>query len=499
MAKPSESTLRHDVETLVEERSATAGDVEVAVEWRDAAPADRPDGMVWQPAGDGETATLAFDLWSAQRDALDSSTRDGRDITAFLAGYGSGKSVFGARWLIKQALDNPGSRFLCMGQSFSEARDTTFTKFFSQLPGDRTTLRTSGYNGPEKSPIVADYNRQERRLTLVNDAVIVLGSADKYSRFAGAEFGGVWLDEPSHYGEELHDITGMMTTRLRGVDGPKTQVWTLTGEGYNAAWEILEQRQGPDGEPIGLDIEVIRGSVLDNPYLTDGDKERFKRKYAGTAREDQALHGGFAAATGLVYSAFSRETHVFDHEELVDRIEDGWRVYGYDAGWNDPRVVIEFGRTPYGQLVALDEFYKRGTHVEDAIRWLEDRPDGVIHSEHAPSDIERFENAGHKVEKANKEIDAGIDEVRNRLDCGDGDDEEKPGLLVSDRCTDLIREFLSYKEAHVGKSAAVDHGLDVTRYVCMGQVSTKPKGGLVAFDWGADSITTRRRDRRSLW
>ena len=63
--------------------------------------------------------------------------------------------------------------------------------------------------------------------------MIVLGSADKYNRYAGAEFGAVWMDEPSHYGDDLHELTGMITTRLRGVEGPKTQVWTLTGEGSN--------------------------------------------------------------------------------------------------------------------------------------------------------------------------------------------------------------------------------------------------------------------------
>jgi len=493
--KPSERNLRHELNDLVDDDDSGSDEIPISVEWRDAAPEDRPDGMTWEPpTGDDDAATLAFDLWKAQRETLDSATRGDRDITALLGGYGSGKSVFGARWLLATALENPGSKFLCMGQSFSEARDTTFPKLFGQLPGDRTTLLTSGYNGPENSPVVADYNRQERRLTLVNDAVVVLGSADKYSRFAGAEFGGVWLDEPSHYGTELHDIAGMMTTRMRGVEGPKTQVWTLTGEGYNQAWEILEQRLGPDGEPIGLDIDVIRASVLNNPYLPDGDKERFKRKYAGTAREDQALHGGFAAATGLVYDAFSRDRHVIKHDDAVDRAEERWRIYGYDAGWNDPRVLIEFGRTGYGQLVALSEFYRQESHVDDAIRWLESRPDGQIHSEHAPSDIDRFENAGFTVEKADKEIDAGIDEVRNRLDPSDDD---RPGLLVSENCENLIREFLGYKEEHVGKSAAEDHCLDVTRYVCMGEANTGGEPGATSLELG--TIDTLSERRRSGW
>jgi hypothetical protein len=251
--KRSPRELEHQVRELKAAVGESDDAADVVLEWRDAAPADRPNGMAWEPPTDSESGRLAYDLWSAQRECLKAVDDGDTDIVAFLAGYGSGKSVFGARWLLAQALEHPGSRFLAMGVDFQKARDTTYPKLFGQLPGERTTLTTSGYNGPENSPLVADYNRQEHRLTLANDSVITLGSADKYSRYASAEFGAVWMDEPSHYGEELHDLTGMITTRLRGVDGPKTQLWTLTGEGYNTAWEILEQRQDADGGPVGLD------------------------------------------------------------------------------------------------------------------------------------------------------------------------------------------------------------------------------------------------------
>lgn len=545
--KRSPRELEHEVDKLKRgDSDLPAGDdaPAVTVGWREADPEERPDGMAFDPGSDDgeEPATLTYDLWAAQRDTGDVLGRDDPpDVVAFLAGYGAGKSLFGARWLLAQAIEHPGSRFLAMGVDFQKARDTTYPKLFAALPGDRTTLTASSYNGPEESPLVADYNRQDHRLTLTNDSVITLGSADKYSRYAGAEFGAAWLDEPSHYGEELHDLTGMVTTRLRGVDGPKTQLWTLTGEGYNAAWEILEQRQDADGEPIGLDIEVVRASVLENPYLAAGDKERFKRKYEGTPREEQALYGGFVAATGLVYSSFSRETHVISHGEARSRVDDGdeWRVYGYDAGWKDPRVVLEVGKTPYDQLVLLDEYVERGTHVEDAIEWLEanGKPRGTIFCEHEPADIETFEQAEWPARKAEKSLDAGISEVRRRLgsdgnapvdevsdgggafivtrggpggvgenrsggsvrrgtptevsrqrvadggsdgEQSDASDDRDPrvGLLVSDRCQQTIREFLGYKEEYVGKSQAIDHCLDSLRYLCMGVASS---------DYGAGS------------
>lgn len=297
MSGPTENQLRNAVEDM---KQSTAPAEPIAVEWRDAAPAERPEGLAWDP----ENSRLTSDLWSAQQDTLAALQAGEHDLVAFLAGCGSGKSMFGARWLITQACQRPGSRFLAMEISYQKARASTYPKLFANLPGERTELVTTAYNGPETSPIVADYNRAEHRLTLENNAEIVLGSADSWNRYAGAEFGAIWTDEPSHYGEVLHDLMGMMTTRLRGVDGAKTMCWTLTGEAYNAAWEILEQRQDAEGDPIGLDIHVETASVLDNPYLSDGKKARFKRKYEGTEKEQQALRGGVGAG---VFNLLARE------------------------------------------------------------------------------------------------------------------------------------------------------------------------------------------------
>jgi hypothetical protein len=145
--------------------------------------------------------------------------------------------------------------------------------------------------------------------------------------------------------------------------------------------------------------------------------------------------------------------------------------------------------------VVLDEFYKSDTHVEDAVGWLRDhaKPAGPIFAEHEPSDIEKFKTAGYAAEKADKSLDAGIAEVRWRLE-SDGNapvdtdprnHQEKGfitsrdgggpvgrvGLLISENCPRLIREFQGYKEDHVGKSQAVDHGLDSLRYLCLGVAS----------------------------
>ena len=180
-----------------------------------------------------------------------------------------------------------------------------------------------------------------------------------------------------------------------------------------------------------------------------------------------------------MYPDFSRDRHVRPHADLVERVDDR-RVYGYDHGWDDPRVVLEVGFTEYDQLAVLDEFYKSGVEYDRAIKWLQtnDKPQGTVYSEHEPEHQRAFRRAGYRVDPANKDLDEGIPAVRDRLDWRD-DPQGRPGLLLSDRCVETIRELMDYQEEEVGTSAAVDHSCDSLRYLVMGvDGETKTAGGV---------------------
>ncbi len=373
MTKPSRREIERQVEALSDDDTGGPEKEDVTVLWGAADAENRPAGMTWVP----DTGTLTYDLWTAQREALNVLGEE-TDITAMLAGYGSGKTIFGARWLIKNALEYDGSRFLGMGIDFTKARDTTFRVLFEQLPGERTGIVTSSYNGPETSPVVADYNRQNHRLTLTNDTVIKLGSADRWNRYAGDEYGGVWMDEPSHYGEDLHDLLEMTGSRLRGVSGPKTQLWTLTGNGRGAAFDVLERNQDSNGEPLGLTTEIVRASTLDNPYLDTSDKERFKRQYGNTQREKQALYGGFAAGTGTLLSRDQLQfTHIDDLPDTEFRFHIGVDLSYVaskrraEATDSDYTTAVIVGVSPSkNQAFMLDVARTRGLTLRQSIQWL---------------------------------------------------------------------------------------------------------------------------------
>lgn len=462
-----------------------------------------PAGMEW----DG--SRLSYQFWSAQQEALDEFMGGEHDITAFLGGYGSGKTTTGARLLNTLATTYPGSKHAAIAIDFKKGSQTTFEELFRNLPGERTHILTSTYNGPEHSPIVEDYNRNDHRLTFVNDSVIRLGTADNPDDVIGDEYMSIWLDEPSKYhpNTKLYDMAlETIPTRLRAHDPQLGQFWSLTGNGYNAAYEILRERRNQDGDEINHDIHITYASVLDNPFLDEEVRGRFRRQYEGTAKEEQALYGGFATAEGLVYEV-ERGRQIVEADEFGDRLpplESDYALLGYDAGWQDPRVVLDLRRTiGDNTLVVWDEYYQSQQHVDDAIAWLDapeledtqssvdpyadSRPDGVIVTEHDPADRDDFENAGWSTVNAEKDIEKGISEVSDRFNPVDPETGERqpPRLYVTERCENTVKELFTYKRDQVGGTDAKDHAMDALRYAVMG-VARGDDAGM-----GLASVSTR--------
>ncbi|WP_254535223.1 hypothetical protein [Halomarina litorea] len=410
--------------------------------------------------------TLDWDFWDPQLEVLSAIDSGDFDVVCYRGGYGSGKTILGARWVHEVGMTVPKSDNLVIAPDSAKGGPTTYKVFFEELPGEDTVPDEGG--DPENSPIVADYNRNDRRLTYVTGAVARLGSADVWNRYAGGEFNAIWCDEVAHYEHtDIYQLNEMLLSRQRTEAGPNVTLWTSTGNGYNDFHKFTEKRQLPDGSPLPTRLYVVVADSRDNPFLPERDK--LTRQFAGTEREEEALAGGFAAAEGLVYPRFSRERHVITEAEADELVHGNWRIFGYDHGWDDPRVVLEIGQTAHDQLVAIDCFYQSETQVEEAVRWLveNDKPSGTVYAEHEPSHYQKFRSAGYRVEAAEKDLDEGIPAVRSLLEL---DSEDRPGLLVSERCGELINEFHSYKEDHVGKAKATDHGLDSARYAVMGHV-----------------------------
>lgn len=409
--------------------------------------------------------------WDAQLRTFDALESGDYDVVVFRTGYGGGKTVLGSDWILTEAVQTPDGHYLVLAPDRQKGGPATYKGFFERLPGENTVPNDSD-GDPGNSPIVAGYHGTKHRLTLINGAVVQLGGADVWSRFAGSEFNAIWMDEVAHYGTtDLYDLHEMLVTRQRTEAGPNVTLWTSTGNGFNQFYDITERQVDEDDEALRWSdrLKIVVGSSLNNPFLNE--KEKMRAQFEGSEREAQALHGGFSAATGLVYADFSRNLHVTPTDGLADRLVEDWAIYGYDAGWDDPRVLLDIRKTHTDQFVVWDSFYESESRLAEVVdpdgildgreAWIKGRPKGIVYAEHEPAHIRQFKAAGWPAVKAEKSLDGGIDHVRDRLAV---DEDGRPGVLIADRCSGLIQEFASYKEDQVGKSTATDHALDSLRY-----------------------------------
>ena len=407
-----------------------------------------------------------WQYWKKQKQAMEHAASGNYDITVFLGGYRSGKSVSGARFIVKNALKHPDSKWLAMAVNYNIGKQTTYNVLFDMaIPGDNVNPFEGG--DPENSPVVQHWTKLDKTLTLNNGATIVLAGADQSERYEGGSFNGAWVDEPGNYKKKLDGVASTLLERMDRGD-PGAMLWTTTGK-TGPLQEIVEQRKWPkSGDEFNNSIKVVKASTEDNPFLSDDALARLKRRYEGGTNEGMALHGDFGDVEGRVYPNFQRETHVRPRKELEEMVDESKkRYYGYDAGWDDERVVLEAAIGHDGTVLILDEFYESEKFVEDAIEWLKEKPKGRIFSEHEPSHIKKFNTqTQHRAEKAEKSIEAGIDTMRNRI--------QKDGILVAEECENSVEDFVTYQKEDVGGTNVQDHAMDSARYLVMG-IDNKPE------------------------
>lgn len=436
------------------------------------------------------------DYQAHTRDELESGDHD---LVVLRTGYGGGKSRCGAQWIHRGAIvDTEGKgESVVMAQDYEKGKSTTYAVFFKSLPGDNTNPFKDG--DAENSPIVKRYNKNDKRIVYQTGHTVWLGGADKWSRFAGGEFSRIWCDEVAHYPPRtnLYDLYRMLITRQRTEVGPNSTLWTSTGNGYNQFYDITERQVDEDDEPLhwANRMHVVRASTEHNTLLPPDGLEKIVAQYKGTALENQGLHGGFAAAQGLVYDNFGRRTHVKPRSQLLERVGQA-RLYGYDYGHSDPRVLLEAGMTGANQYAILDVYYEEQKPVEHLVGRFDDgrlirdgwiqthqKEPGVVYCDHDPEHITKFNEAGFNAVKAPKSLDDGIDEVRSVVEVDESLGE--PGLLVAEECIELIHEMQSYKEEDVGTSRATDHAVDSLRYLIMGDRYGDSLRDLDDLGWGS--------------
>ena len=157
---------------------------------------------------------------------------------AFIGGVGSGKTRAGCVEVLNMP---PKTTGMVLAPTYPMLRDATFRTFLS-------LVRDAG--------ILAEFNKAEMTVHLIDGKTILFRSADNPDRLRGPNLGWFWLDEAAMMSA---DVWLIMLGRLRGHPG---RAWvTTTPRGSN--WLAKLVTSGPD-------YEMIRSSSRENPFLPPG-------------------------------------------------------------------------------------------------------------------------------------------------------------------------------------------------------------------------------------
>lgn len=386
------------------------------------------------------SAGLATKVYRTQADFI----LDTHRYTAFVGGRNSGKTYAGSLKAILCAKD--GGLGCIAAPSFPMLEHGAKYQFLQRL--DESGER---YTKTRDSVLIPRWNAEILFVTLESE-----------SRVRGPNFGWGWGDEIDYVADR--NIWKAFKGAIRDGDNPQL-FGTTTPKGRRLVWD--EWVVGKTAHHA-----LYKATTYDNRFINAEDYVA-GLGYTGTFH-DQEINADFVTFEGLVYPAFSRESHI----QTIDCT--GWStVLGMDVGTRNPTALLTIRHA--GDRIHLErEHYQRGMSSDDMVdiavaRYNETKATHMVLDPSAASLIVSLQRRGVNVRKGVNDIVVGIGRVSSALST----------FTIDPSCIETINEFESYQYPD-GRRSGVDtpvkdndHAMDALRYVVMDLV-TAPSGSLVA-------------------
>jgi phage terminase large subunit len=323
-----------------------------------------------------------------------------------------------------------------------------------------------------------NFNISDLSVTLPGGRKIMLKGADDPETLEGVGLRAVVLDEFAKMKREAWD----KSIRPALSDKGGRALFIGKPRGMNHLKEFYERGLSEESQWTDWQswlFTTAEGGNVPLADIADGRETLPAKVYR------QEYEATFETLAGRVYDAFTRRTHVVPHGELERLYKSNGRwqfrriAIGVDWGFVDAGTAIVMGQTGDGSLVVIHEEYHTGLIVDES-GWLgifrnlrdEFRPMFFVADPSQPGYIQatRKSLGGHPVVyNADNAIHEGIRKVSIALMGGKNG---RPGLIVSDRCTNTIREFETYCFEERGGQPTEnpkdgdEHCLDPIRYLC---------------------------------
>jgi len=316
----------------------------------------------------------------------------------------------------------------------------------------------------ELRPIIKKVNETRLELEVSNkdgqSSFIFLRGWEAIETLRGQKFDFLIIDEVAsmrNFWLNWQEVVRPTLTDTRGQ-----ALFISTPKGFNHFYDLYNFQDKDE------DYKSFKFTTYDNPFIPkeEVDKARLELTEDRFAQEYMA---DFRKTEGLVYKEFNREQHVT--EEQPSHIVKV--MAGIDWGYTNPASVYRCREDADRHYWFDNEFYKTGQTTEQIIEFTKLlKPEMVYPDPAEPDRLDIARRSGLNVREVSKDIEAGIDTVRELL--------KQNRIHIHPDCKNLIWEFETYrypsrkpdqneKELPVKEN---DHAMDNIRYILYNQEPT---------------------------
>lgn len=375
----------------------------------------------------------------------------------FSGGVRNGKTLSCAICCINNMLWYRGNKAVVTRKTYPELRDAV-------IPVYEMALRD----------IPHSFNASELTIQFSNGSKILFRSTEDSAhvrKLHGLTLGVAVMDEAVDQQEEAFNI---LQDRL-SMPGVPHFMYLATNPGSRNSWvyKRLIDAQSPEYMPRAA---VVHATTFDNegnlPADYVADRREMEKINPSTYR--RMILGVWGDIEGLVYSIFDPLIHLAEPPETCTNY-----YIGIDWGAFHAFVALLIGTDYDGNMYVCDEFYFKSDQSRSELwlagikKMLEGRERAFMFAVADPSGkafINDFSANGLTIIKGNNDVEGGISSVNNALGRAKAKRDgliAAPGLYISPKCKNLIREMQAYtRDKTTGKVDKInDDAVDALRYI----------------------------------